>query len=235
MRTKDDPDRMQFRQIYFKTGVVSRAAGSVYAENMGTKVMVAVYGPRPMNTSEFSATGQLKCDFKVAPFGEASVDRWKPAEEDRDAKAARELQLQEAATMIEQALKPSVRLECYPKAMIEVHALVLQSDGAELGITISAASLALADARVELFDLVPACSVVRDDEGLILDPTAEQEEASDASLLVGYMPSLDETTQLVHHGKTTGEMLQQGVNLGLDGCLKLHQLMKTTLIGSDKA
>lgn len=49
----------------FKTGVVSRAAGSVYAENMGTKVMVAVYGPRPMNTSEFSATGQLKCDFKV--------------------------------------------------------------------------------------------------------------------------------------------------------------------------
>ena len=51
----------------FKTGVVSRAAGSCYAENAGTKVTVAVYGPRQMPTSEFCALGKLKCDFKVMP------------------------------------------------------------------------------------------------------------------------------------------------------------------------
>jgi len=227
-------DLRQFRQIYFKTGVVSRAAGSVYAENDGTKVIVAVYGPRPIQgSSEFSATGQLRCDFKLTSFGVASTDRWTaPHEpEDRDAKAARDLYLAEASSLMEQALTPSVRLDMYPKALVEVHALVLQSDGAELAISISAASLALADANVELFDLVAASSVVMNPErGLVLDPSAEMEEQAESSLLVGYMPSLDETTQLVQRGRSTPESLQEGIELCLDGCLKLHQLMRSTLL-----
>eukprot|EP00656_Telonema_subtile_P001084 TRINITY_DN10518_c0_g1_i1.p1 TRINITY_DN10518_c0_g1~~TRINITY_DN10518_c0_g1_i1.p1 ORF type:complete len:245 (-),score=65.89 TRINITY_DN10518_c0_g1_i1:278-1012(-) len=225
------PERTSFRQIYFKTGVVSRAAGSAYAENAGTKVIVAVYGPRQMPTSEFSALGKLKCDFKVAPFGSTTApNRWTAEEEDRDARSLRELQCQEAASLLEQALEPSIRLELYPKSLIEVHALVLQSDGSALAITTTAASLALADAGVELFDMVAACSVAHDQEGLVLDPTAAEERAADASVLLGYMPSLDETTQMMQQGKCSQEALQQGVELGLDGCSKIHGLMRSTLL-----
>jgi len=50
-----------------KTGVVSQAAGSAYAESQGTKVMCAVYGPRQISGSEaeFSTVGKLRCDYSV--------------------------------------------------------------------------------------------------------------------------------------------------------------------------
>lgn len=229
-------NRSQFRQIYFKTGVVSRAAGSCYAENAGTKVTVAIYGPRQMPTSEFCALGKLKCDFKTTPFGSATApSRWTAEEEDRDAKAAREQQLQDAATLIEQALEPSVRLESYPKSIIEVHVLCLQADGGAVPIAITCASLALADAGVELFDLVAACGVAHNDQGPILDPTCTEESTAKSLLMLGVMPSLNETTQLVQRGCAQMDQVQQDVELALDGCAKLHGLMRETLLNSSQS
>ena len=44
---------------------------------------------------------------------------------------------------------------------MDVYAVVLEADGGELAAATSAAALALADAGIELSDLVSACSVVR--------------------------------------------------------------------------
>ena len=52
-------------------------------------------------------------------------------------------------------------LEKFPKAVVDVHALVLESGGSDLAVAACAASLALADAGIEMLDLVSACSVVR--------------------------------------------------------------------------
>jgi hypothetical protein len=41
-----------------------------------------------------------------------------------------------------------------------VYVLVLEAGGGELGVAATAAALALADAGIELFDIVVACSVV---------------------------------------------------------------------------
>lgn len=41
------------------------------------------------------------------------------------------------------------------------YVLVLEAGGGELGVAATAAALALADAGIEMFDLVTACSVVR--------------------------------------------------------------------------
>merc|ERR1712166_1733815 len=188
-------NRSQSREIYFKTGVVSRAAGSCYAENAGTKVTVAVYGPRQMPTSEFCALGKFKCDFKTTPFG-----------------------------------APSIRLENYPKSIIEVHVLCLQADGGAVPIATTCASLALADAGVELFDMVAACGVAHDAQGSILDPSSAEEAAADSSLLLSYMPSLNEMTQLVQRGSARHDEVQQDVELALDGCAKLHGLMREALL-----
>lgn len=45
------------------------------------------------------------------------------------------------------------------KSVVDVHVMVLQADGGELAVATSCASMALADAGIELFDLVTACSV----------------------------------------------------------------------------
>ena len=48
-----------------------------------------------------------------------------------------------------------------PKSCVDVFVMVLESGGSDLAVAITAASVALADAGIELFDLVPACHVVR--------------------------------------------------------------------------
>lgn len=59
------------------------------------------------------------------------------------------------------ALEAAAQLASFPKAVVDVYCLVLEAGGSELAVAISAASLALADAGVEMSDLVAACSTVR--------------------------------------------------------------------------
>jgi exosome complex component MTR3 len=59
------------------------------------------------------------------------------------------------------ALEVSVNLDKFPKSVIDVYALVLEDDGSALAAAIICGSLALADAGVELYDIVSACAAVR--------------------------------------------------------------------------
>lgn len=54
-----------------------------------------------------------------------------------------------------------MRRASYPKASVDVYCVVLEADGGELAVATTAAALALADAGIELCDLVAACSLVR--------------------------------------------------------------------------
>lgn len=58
---------------YFKTGVVSSAAGSSYYEFGGTKVICAVYGPLPSLKAQSFDRGVLVCEFEFAPFASSSI------------------------------------------------------------------------------------------------------------------------------------------------------------------
>lgn len=86
----------------------------------------------------------------------------------------------EAAAMIVEALATSVRLEKYPKSLIDLHVTVLevchaqrefelaawtydhlfQDDGSVLAAAITCSALALADAGIEMTDVVAAATVV---------------------------------------------------------------------------
>ena len=70
--------RDEMRQAFMKCGIVSGAAGSAYVELNRTRVVCAVYGPRNDTRSrkQFSSNeGQLVCDFKYAPFADATGRR----------------------------------------------------------------------------------------------------------------------------------------------------------------
>lgn len=64
---------------------------------------------------------------------------------------------------IHQAISSSIRLELFPKSIIDVFLTVIESDGIEGSVAAGsvAASTALADAGIELFGLVVSCSAVR--------------------------------------------------------------------------
>jgi len=193
-------------------------------EMSNTKVICAVYGPRQTNKSEFNEKCKLQCEFKYATF--ASKRERKTYQQDKDEK--------EKSNLMVQALEDSILLHKFPKSVIDINVLVIECDGGALGAAITCASMALADAGIQIYDCVAACSAVLIDSNIILDPTDSEESKSTASILVAHMPSLNEVTQLFECGQVEFSKAQEAVDLCIDGCAKLYSMMRQTIMPKQK-
>ena len=65
------------------------------------------------------------------------------------------------AAMLQSSCTAAAICTSFPKAIMDVHCLIVESGGSDLAVSICAASVALADAGIEMRDLVAACTVVR--------------------------------------------------------------------------
>ena len=141
-------DRMSFREISCDTDVISGASGSAFVSFGDTKVFCAVYGPRANQRGAvggpFSDSGLLECDVRIATSNSQLLSSYSETR---------------ISQQVRDAIMPSVRLSCYPKAVISISAVIVQSGGSELSALISCASLALADASIEINDFVCAATV----------------------------------------------------------------------------
>lgn len=171
-------------------------------------------------SSEFSEVGRIQCDFKLATF--ATAERRKATRQED----------QEYSDFLREALEVSVCLDKYPKSVIEVNVLVLEDDGAALSAAICCSSLALADAGVEMYDLVSSCSAVEitDNHHIVLDPTATEERYSTGEVVCAYMASLNEVTQIKQQGDMQYTKVTEAIDLCCDGCAKIAEYMKQTLV-----
>lgn len=113
--------------------------------------------------------------------------------------------------------------------------MVLESGGSDSAALVTAASVALADAGIELYDLVPACHVSRSTAGstggtLLLDPSAPEVAACDGGLLLAQMPTHNEVTLMSMTGSWGLGGAQEAVGLALGGCAQLKEVMKAALV-----
>jgi len=58
-------------------------------------------------------------------------------------------------------LEPTVLFDSFPNAVVDIYITVLQNDGGILAAAITAASLALIQAGIDVKDSVVACTAVR--------------------------------------------------------------------------
>lgn len=220
-----DPTRL--RPVYARAGLLSQAKGSAYVEAGGTKVLCAVSGPRQAEGGErggpAGAGGRLLCDFRRAPF---SGRRRRPPQGSGEER--------ELALALQEALEPAVRLGRYPRAQLEVSALLLEDGGSALAAALTAAALALADAGVEMYDLVVGCGLSRAPEPAapwLLDPTRPEEERAAAGLTVALMPVLNQVAGLLGSGDGgPTESWAEAVRLGLEGCQRLYPVLQQCLV-----
>lgn len=120
--------------------------------------------------------GGLLCDFRRAPFSGRRRRVAPGGSEER-----------ELARAPQEALEPVGRLGRYPRAQLEVWALLPGYGGSALAALLTAAALALADACVEMYDLVVGCGLSRAPgpaPAWLLDPTLLEEERAAAGLTV---------------------------------------------------
>ncbi|XP_058011595.1 exosome complex component MTR3 [Ahaetulla prasina] len=220
-----DPSALQ--PLFARVGLLSQAKGSAYVElDGGTKVLCSVAGPREAGggVPATEPRGRLVCDFRRAPFSGRGA-RSHPADKEPELTLA-----------LQEALEPAVRLARYPRAQLEVSALLLQDGGSALAAALCAAGLALADAGVELYDLVAACALSRAASGeWRLQPTEPEERAAAARLTVALLPSLNQVAGLLGSGDGGQvDSWAQALRLGLDGCQRLYPLLRQSLLRAAK-
>jgi len=154
----------------------------------------------------------------MAPF--SVQERKSPAPSRRDI---------ELSKVIREALEPSVFLEYYPRTGIDIYVEVLQADGGTRCASITAGSLALADAGIPMQDLVTACAAGKVDNTIVLDLMDTEDKVGGADVPVALMPNLNAITLLQMDGILSLEEFEKAVNLALEGCRKIYPMQKEAL------
>lgn len=133
-----------------------------------------------------------------------------------------------------QALAPAIRFELYPNAFIEIFVIVLENDGSAacLAAAISCSCMALVDAGIELFDTVCAASCAFLAPDMILDPTQDEEEASEGYIVVAYMQSLNQITHLCQVGEISVQASLDAIELLIDSSHKISAVLQAVMAKS---
>jgi exosome complex component RRP41 len=210
----------ELRPIKIEVGALSNADGSAYIEQGKNKILAAVYGPKELHPKHLALPDRmfLRCRYHMAPF--SVQERKSPAP------SRREIEL---SKVIRESLEPSIFLEYYPRTGIDVFVEVLQADGSTRCASITAASLAIADAGIPMRDLVVACSAGKVDDTIILDLMDTEDKMGMADVPLALMPNLNAITLLQMDGNLTLEEFEKAVNLAIDGCKKIYAMQKEAL------
>mmetsp|Transcript_15925 Transcript_15925/g.24117 ORF Transcript_15925/g.24117 Transcript_15925/m.24117 type:complete len:270 (+) Transcript_15925:174-983(+) len=227
-RTKE-----QLRRICLETSILSSHAGSSLVELGHTKVIAHTSITTDVNHAQVD-TGVLQiCCKQLLDFGmpvqsDVSTLDGRHQSNKKKNNVSQQLHLEDC---LQTALTQTLRLEDYPKTVVGVELTVLQHDGSLLSACLAAATLALADARVQLYDLVTCCqvAVVLEEDGtqsLLADPNFEEEQAAIATVTLAIMPNWKEVAMW----QQSGSAPQSAIDLCHDGCRTMHRLLRQKLL-----
>jgi exosome complex component RRP41 len=210
----------ELRPIRMEVGALEKADGSAYIEWGKNKILVAVYGPRETHPRHLALPDRalFRCRYHMAPF--STDERKSPAP------SRREIEL---SKVIREAIEPVVFLDLFPKTGIDVFIEVLQSHGGTRCASITATSLALADAGIPLRDLVVSCASGKVDGQIVLDLSEIEDQKGEADLSLAISPRTGEVTLLQMDGMLTPEEYEKALKLAMDGCMRVHELQKEAL------
>lgn len=212
------PDEL--RPVKIEVGVLSNADGSAYIEQGKNKILAAAFGPREMHPKHLALPDRMviRCRYHMAPF---SVQERKSPSPSR-----REVEL---SKVIREALESSAFMEYYPRTGVDIFIEVLQADGSTRCASITAASVAMADAGIPMRDLVAACSAGKVDDTIILDLMDTEDKQGSADVPVALLPNQNAITLLQMDGVLTSEEFEKAVSLALEGCRKIYAIQKEAL------
>ena len=211
----------ELREIRITAGVVKNADGSAFIEFGMNKIVVAVYGPREVHPKHMALTDRcvLRCRYHMSPF--STDTRKNPAPSRREV---------EISKVMREALEPTLMLEDYPRAAIDVYVEVLQADGGSRCAGITAASVALADAGISMRDIVSACAAGKVDDKIVLDINDTEDEEGGADMPLAYMPHLEKVTLLQLDGILTEEEFNKCLDKAIKGCIMVYEVQRQALM-----
>lgn len=213
------------RPIEAKAGVIPRADGSAMFKIGNTVAYAAVYGPREMfpRFQQNPEKGVLRCNYNMMPFSSLG-DRVRPGGNRRS---------KEISMVTEKALLPVVNLKNFPNAVVDVFIELPQTDAGTRCAGICAASIALADAGIEMKDMVSSVAIGRVDDKIVADLNYDEEayecDAGVADIPLAVIPSTGEISLLQMDGELSPKELKTALELGKKVCMKIYEIQKKAL------
>ena len=211
----------EMRPFKMEVGVLPQADGSAMIHFGNNKIMVGVYGPREIHPKHLSLAEQLRvrAEYRLATF--SVNERKSPAPKRRE---------HELSKMIQEALEPSIFVEKFPRSVVDLFILVLDADGGTRAASITAASLALADAGLPLRGLVSSVAAGKVGDKIVLDLSDEEDKYGQGDLPLAMVNQNRQITLLQADGQFTVEEVKQAVELAMKGCDDLFQEQKRVLL-----
>jgi exosome complex component RRP41 len=212
------------RQMEARVSVIKRADGSALFKIGNTWAYAAVYGPRNLHPRflQDPSKGILRCNYNMMPFSSFN-DRVRPGGSRRS---------KEISLVTAKALEPVLNLEDYPNSVVDVFIELPLTEAGSRCAGICAASMALADAGLEMKDMVTAISVGRVDDKIVVDLDYSEEAYEGgpvADIPIAMMPNLGKITLLQMDGEVSKEMLKEAMQKARKVCKDIYEVQKAAL------
>lgn len=210
----------ELRPTTITAGVLNRADGSAYVEMGNTKVIAGVYGPRTLHPRHMQNIERavLRCKYTMAPFSVS--DRKRPGPDRRST---------EISMVIANAITPVLDLSDFPKTGIDVFIEVLQADASTRVAGLNAAAVALADAGIEMKDLVSSVSVGKIDGKVVLDIAGDEDCFGDTDMPIAILPRTGDITLLQLDGNLSLDEFKEAIALARKGAKDIYALQVKAL------
>jgi len=214
----------ELRPMEAKVGVIKRADGSAYFKIGDTIAYAAVYGPRNFypRFKQDPVKGVLRCNYNMMPFS-GSGDRVRPGGNRRS---------KEISYVMEKALLPVVDLNDFPNSVIDVFVELPQTDAGTRCAGICAASMALANAGINMRDLVVAVSVGKVDDKIVVDLDYNEEayeKGPVADIPIAIIPRTGEISLLQMDGEISKDELKNAIEAAKVACKKINEIQRKAL------
>jgi len=98
-----------------------------------------------------------------------------------------------------------------------------------------AASTALADAGIDMLGLVMSCSAAVVGTEIWIDPTQEESNLAEGSLVLACMPALEIVTSVWQTGRMTPSQVSTCVEACESRCTDIHSVVAQSLLDSARA
>jgi exosome complex component RRP41 len=131
--------------------------------------------------------------------------------------------------VIRESLEPAIFSIMFPRTAVDIYIEITQADGGTRCASITAASLALADAGVPLKDLVAGCAAGKIEGTLVLDLDDTEDKCGEADLPLAFIPRTEEITLLQMDGSFSPKEFEDAMNLAITGCKNIYEMQKETL------
>ncbi len=210
----------EMRPIKIQTGVVDRADGSAFIEWGANKIIVAVYVREayPKHAQNIDRA-IVKARYNMSGY---SVEERKRPGPDR--------RTMEISKVISEALSSAIVLEKLPRAEVDVFIQVLEADAGTRIASLTASSVAVADAGVPMRDLVVGCTAGKVDGKVVLDLSKDEDNFGQADIPMAILPRTGKVVLLQLDGNVTEEEFNEATSMMMNAMPRISELQRNALM-----